>query len=161
MKHLVHAAAVAAVLFGVPDARSQAQAQAEQGMPSRLVDQSGRPFGTPANPVAVTGGSGGSGSGAATTSPTALIPTTIATTGTYQQAAAAGKASTNGGILQTPAANAASVCVDISANASAGRTTPTGGQVCAAPGTSIGFPATAGGVFVYGAAGDTFSGSVS
>lgn len=157
MKHLVHAAAVAAVLFGASGAWAQT---AEMGAPVALRDIYGMPIGTVANPIVVSGGN--SSSSATTTTPTALTPTTIAAANTYQQAAATGAAKTNGGFLQTPAANTGSVCVDTSASASAGRTTPTGGQICAAPGSTVTFPATSGAVFVYDAtAGDTFSGSVS
>ncbi len=123
-------------------------------------------YSTPLGPQAATGvvildGQGNVVSSAATAAPTALTPTTIATAGTYQQAAAAGKAVMGGGVIQAPAANASSVCVDTTSAAAPGLTTPTGGQVCAAPGQTVSFPATSGAVFVYGtAAGDTFSGSV-
>ena len=108
---------------------------------------------------------GGSGSSAAASQPIALTPNAVAAAGTYQQAAASGKAVTNGGFLQPNAANTGLICVDVSAGASAGLTTPTGGQICQiAVGSTapITFPATSGPVYVYGTVkGDVFSGSVS
>ena len=105
------------------------------------------------------------GPGAAATQPVALTPTAIVAVGTYQQAAPPGRTMTNGGFIQPGAGNTGLICVDVSAGASAGLTTPTGGQICQiAIGSTapITFPATPGAVYVYGTVtGDTFSGSVS
>ncbi len=111
------------------------------------------------------GASGAGGSGAAVTQPVALTPNMIAASGIYQQAAPSGRATTSGGFVQPGASNTGLICVDVSAGASAGLTTPTGGQICQiAVGSTapITFPATSGAVYVYGTAkGDVFSGSVS
>ena len=108
---------------------------------------------------------GTGGSGVAVTQPVALTPSVIAAAGTYQQAAPAGKATTGGGFVQPSAGNTGLICVDVSAGASSGLTTPTGGQICQiAVGSTapITFPATSGAIFVYGTVkGDTFSGSAS
>ncbi len=108
---------------------------------------------------------GSGGSTAAATQPVAVTPTTIVAAGIYQQAAPSGRAMTNGGFIQPGAGNSGLICVDVSAGASAGLTTPSGGQICqiAAGSTApITFPPTPGAVYVYGTVkGDVFSGSVS
>ena len=108
---------------------------------------------------------GTGGSGVAVTQPVALTPSVIVAAGTYQKVAPAGKATTGGGFVQPGAGNTGLICIDVSVGASAGLTTPTGGQICQiAVGSTapITFPATSGAVFVYGTVkGDTFSGSAS
>ena len=108
---------------------------------------------------------GAGGSSAAATQPIAVTPLVIVAANTYQQAAPSGRATTSGGFIQPNAGNAGLICVDVSAGAAVGRTTPTGGQICQiAVGSSalITFPATSGAVYVYGTVkGDIFSGSVS
>jgi hypothetical protein len=83
MKHLVVAAALAVVGLGASAARAQ---DVMQGGPIQLRDLAGRAFGTPANPISVTGSS----SGSTTTTPYVQgTGTNSATTGTYTQALAA------------------------------------------------------------------------